>query len=366
MVNSLDINTNSMKVIIFAGGHGTRLWPLSKKNSPKQFEQVFEGKSTLQLAVERIKDIVPYEDIYISTNKTYKELIKAQIPEIPDNNYILEPVRRDLAPAVGLSFFKLKEQNYKGPVAILWADHLMERPEEFRKALVTASELIESNPSRFIYLGERPRFANHNLGWITVGKKTGDKNGLDILEFKSWAYRPKLELCKQLLNNGDSYWNPGYFITSVDFVLSLYKSLLPEMYKTLEIISQDKSKLESLYQQLEAISFDDAIIEKTKPDQAVVLRVDLGWSDPGTLYALKEALESSHESNVTQGNAIDFGSTDCLIINKENKKLLTTIDLTGMVVINTEDVILVVHKDNVPKVKEAVKELEGKGLDKYI
>lgn len=355
-----------MKILIFAGGHGTRLWPLSRKNSPKQFDPFFNGKSTLQLAIERVRPIASMEDIYISTNKNYKSLVKKQIPDIPDENIILEPERRDLAPAVGLSFIHLKEKNGSEPVAIIWSDHLMDNVNEFRQALKTGEGLIKKSPNRFVYLGEKPRFANHNLGWITVGKAIETIDEMEVLEFISWKYRPELSLCKKMYASGQSFWNPGYFVTSIDFVLGLYKEFVPKMYTQLQEIAQDFSKLDEIYPKMEAISFDDAILERTTPEQAVVLKVNMGWSDPGSLYALKEAIAKTQKDNVSQGRTFEYGTKDSLIINKEDKKLVATANLNGMVVINTEDVLLVVHKDDVPKVKEIVRELDQLDMDEYI
>lgn len=355
-----------MKTIIFAGGAGTRLWPLSRKNSPKQFEKLFHGKSTIQLAYERIAPILDNKDIYVSTNEKFVNILREQLPALPEKNFFLEPAKRDLAAAVGLSFLKFKKMGYNGSIAILWADHLMDRIEEFQKALKIADKLIKKDPNRFIFLGEKPRFANHNLGWITVGDKIGTENDISILKFKSWKYRPELKLCEQMFASGESLWNPGYFITSVDFVIKLYKKYMPKMYKSLEIIIANPEKIKDIYPVLESISFDDAIVEKTKPEQAVVLQVDMGWSDPGTLYALKEALQTSQDANVVKGKTYDLDSKDCLVFNYEDTKLVTTVGLSGMIVINMKDTMIVVHKDNVPKVKELVAKLEASGLEKYI
>lgn len=355
-----------MKLVIFAGGHGTRLWPLSRKNSPKQFEKLFNGKSTLQLAIDRVQDIFGVENIYISTNEKFADLIKEQLPILPKENIFLEPAKRDLAAAVGLSFMKIHQTGYSGPIAILWADHLMDRVEEFTKALTTGEELIIENPNRFVFLGEHPRFANHNLGWITVGDKINEKNGLPVYEFKSWKYRPELEQCKQMFESGKSFWNPGYFVTSVEFVLGLYREFMPEMHRALKDMVKDPEDISSKYPTLESISFDNAILEKVSPSQAVVLKINMGWSDPGTLYALKEALEESPESNVTKGKTFTLETKDTLVINHEENKLVTTVGLEGMVVINTEDAVIVVHKDDVPKVKVLVDKLKEEGLEEYI
>jgi len=355
-----------MKILIFAGGHGTRFWPLSRKNSPKQFDRMFNGKSTLELAIERVAPVFGLGNIYISTGEQYKDIVLEQVKGLPEANLILEPERRDLAAAVGLAFEYFARMDYHGSIAILWSDHLMNNVEEFRKALQSGEELINQDPNRFVYMGEFPRFANHNLGWITVGEKLEEKNGLDVVKFEAWKYRPELELCKKLYAEGKSFWNPGYFITSVDFVLGLYKAFTPEIYAVLEEIRTNPERTKELYSKIEKISFDDAILEKTKPEQAVVMKVNLGWSDPGTLYALKEALQSSPESNVTSGKTFDLDSKDCLVINKEEGKLLATAGLEGMVVVNMKDVVLVVHKNNVPRVKEIVQKLEEQGMEEYI
>ncbi|MBT3538573.1 mannose-1-phosphate guanylyltransferase [Candidatus Parcubacteria bacterium] len=350
-----------MNILIFAGGAGTRLWPLSRQESPKQFEVLKDDKSTLQMAVDRIEEF-GFKNIYVSTNNRYTNMVRGQVPEIPVQNILGEPAKRDLAAAVGLALMRLKKQGVTGTVAMLWADHFMDKPGNFREALHRAEELIEQDPNRFVFLGEQPRFANHNLGWIHLGDNI--ESGLH--KFKEWKYRPELLECQEMFESRQWMWNPGYFVFDIDFVLGLYKEHQPKMYIALEDMVNGNSDLDEEYPKLEAISFDNAIVEKVSADQAVVLKVDLGWSDPGTLYALKEALVNSPDKNFEKGNVVDLESTDCFMLNEEDKKIVTTIGLKGMVVVNTKDALLVCHKDDVPKVKALLKKVEDKGLGKYL
>lgn len=345
-----------MKIVIFAGGAGTRLWPLSRKASPKQFEPFFEGKSTLQLAIERVRDF-GFENIYISTNAAYVDLVQKQVPELDPSHIFAEPAKRDLAAAIGLALVRLKKQGVDGSIGMLWSDHLMDRPDVFVSALKRADGLIQEDADRFVFIGEEPRFANNNLGWIHVGETIED----GVRSFKGWKYRPELEACKQMFASGEWLWNPGYFVYDVDFVLGLYRQHQPDMLTALEGMVDDEAHLAEAYETLPSISFDNAIVENVDPSQAVVLSVNMGWSDPGTLYAMKEALAKSEEENVEHGAVIAHESKDCFVYNEVDHQLVTTVGLDGIVVVNTPDSILVCHKDHVPKIKSLLNRVEEEG-----
>jgi len=347
----------SMKLVIFAGGIGTRLWPLSRQNSPKQFDQIFSGKSTLELAIERVAPVFGIENIFIQTTKNFKNIIKEQISDLSKNNLIVEPARRNLGPAVCLSVLELKKRGFKGAMAILWADHLMDKPQQFNQALQAGKQLIEKNPDRFIFLAEQPRFANNNLGWIKVGEKIGEQEGIAYFSFQGWKYKPMQEECEQMFKSGKYFWNPGYFITSIEFLLKQYYELAPEIYQH---VSQGN------YEQAEAIHFDRAIIEKVDLSKAIVIKTNMSWSDPGTLYALKEALEDNKQANVIQGEVTTLNTTDSLVYNLEKDKLVTTVGLQGMVVVNTQDALVVVPKEEVVNITNLVKKLKEEGKEKYL
>ena len=181
-----------MKAVIFAGGVGTRMWPLSRVHSPKQFEKMVDSKSTLQLTVGRLRPQFDWKDIYISTGMQYLSLVKKQLPKIPASNIIGEPEMRDVAAAVGyLASIVAKQENDK-PMVILWSDHLMKKVNLFRNALQVGGEYISQNQDKILFIGQKARFANQNLGWIQMGKKISNTNGFKVYKFKSFHYRPNI------------------------------------------------------------------------------------------------------------------------------------------------------------------------------
>ncbi|MBD3248091.1 hypothetical protein GF382_02270 [Candidatus Falkowbacteria bacterium] len=346
-----------MKLIIFAGGIGTRLWPLSRVNSPKQFDKIFNGKSTIQLAFERVAPTFGEENIFIQTGPLYKDLISEQLPHLPKDNIIIEPERKDLGAAVCLGMKEMRKRGHEGAVAILWSDHLMDRESEFIHALETAEELISEDSERFIFLGERPRFANNNLGWIKTGANKVLLNNFDISEFSGWKYRPAPEECDKMYKSGDHLWNPGYFITSVSFLLDCYKRLSPQIYQAV---------IHGKFEQSPAMHFDEAILEKIDLSRAVVIKTNMGWADPGTLYALKEALEEKRSDNVMNGRVVAYNCEDTLLYNLEKGKVMAAIGLSGIVAVNTEDALLLVHRDEVSHITKLVKKMREEGMEEYL
>lgn len=358
------------RVVIFAGGIGTRMWPLSRKSTPKQFEKIIGDKSTLQLAVERIRPEIKDENIYISTGQQYVDLVATQLPHIPKVNIVGEPEMRDVAPAVGYLMSILAKSDPTGPVAILWSDHLVENTQLFKSAIHAGAEYLVDHPNRFVFLGQKPRFANQNLGWIEQGEKIEDKSGFPVHRFVSWHYRPSPDKATEYFQDGKHSWNPGYFLVTPKFALEQYREHAPQLYEKLIELQQTygtkdhRQNLQAIYPTLEKISFDDAVLVKTKPDQAVVLTLDLGWSDIGTWEALKEAIQADQEANITQGTVVPF-QTKNSVVYSYTKQLVATIGLTGMVVVVTDDVVMVAPQEKIPEVKKMLATFEGTEKQRY-
>ncbi len=354
-----------MKAVIFAGGVGTRLWPLSRKHTPKQFEKIVGDKSMLQIAVQKLFPEFSWEDIYISTGKRYEQNVREQLPQLPMENILVEPEMRDVGPAVGFVTALFAKKFPNEAFAILWgSDHLVKNEEEFRKALRTAEQVVKNENETIVFIGQKPRFANQNLGYIEFGKEISRIGKTPIFAFTGFKYRPHLSVAERYVVDGHHAWNLGYFVTTPQFLWTLFEKYVPELFLQLKQIHDSidtenyESTLSNIYPQIEKISFDNAILEKMDTSLGRVISVDIGWSDVGAWEALKEALSESVDENVTKGKVMVQDSTDSLVFNYTDQ-LVVGIDLSAYLVINTQDVVLVCPKDSVPKIKKLVESLSG-------
>lgn len=356
-----------MKIIVFAGGVGTRLWPLSRKNTPKQFEKIIGDKSTLQQTIDRLQPDFAYEDIYIATGLRYEEILRKQLPQIPKENFIFEPEMRDVGPAIGLATYILEKKFPQEPIAILWSDHMVKHIEEFKYGLRLAESMIKEKGAHFVFVAQKPRFANQNMGWIELGEPVtdvSDDHRVELFHFKRLIYRPKLNDAVDFMKDKNYVWNLGYFVTTPQFLVSMYEKYAPSMNEQMRVLQDNwgtdnfEFTLKSIYPNLEKISFDDLILVKMNAENNYVVSADLGWSDVGAWESLKEALSDTVDENVTKGKVVLEDSRDSLAFNY-NDQLLVGIDLEEMLVINTGDVVLVCPKTSVPKIKKLVEKLAG-------
>lgn len=360
-----------MNAVIFAGGVGTRLWPLSRKKSPKQFEKIIGNKSTLQLAAQRLQPDFSWDNVYVATGRAYVPIVTDQLPKLPATHVIGEPEVRDVGPAVGLMTAILARTAPDEPMVILWSDHLVRKEALFRTILHAAGEIIKSDPKKIIFVAQKPRFASENLGWISYNHEVVQRENIAFHAFVDFQYRPDKATAEQYLASGHHAWNLGYFVTTPRFLLSQYKRFVPNVYAGLCRIAavwhteKYEEVLDAVYPTLEKISFDNAILEKLDPSQALVVSENIEWSDIGAWEALKEALADAEEKNVTQGKVMLNDTQDSLVYNYTDQ-LVVTIDMDDMLVVNTNDVVLVCKKGSVPKIKKLVEGMAGTENDHLI
>lgn len=359
-----------MKAVIFAGGVGTRLWPLSRQKSPKQFEKIVGDKSTLQLTVARLLPEFKPGDIFISTGKKYFDIVTKQLPMIPRENIIGEPIKRDVGPAVALAMGYIAKKSEKDEsVIILWSDHMVQHEKKFKNIILTAEREIRKNSEKIIFIGQKPRFASENLGWIEYGETVRKVGSVHFNKFSHLKYKPDREVANHYFADGHHCWNLGYFISTPNFVLNLFKEFAPGIYRLVKIIVGAKNQKEFIanldrhYKKMPELSFDNAILEQLDRDYAEVVVEDIGWSDVGAWEALKESLGKNTEDNIIKGRVLLEDSADNLVYNYEDKKLVVGIDLEDFLVVNTRDVLLVAKKSSVSKVKKLVEGFQGTDLE---
>src|ERR1051325_11181682 len=242
-----------MHAIVFAGGAGQRLWPLSRRNSPKQFTPLMGTQSSIQLAVERLEKLTTPDRLYVGTNRAYAPILREQLPQLPEKNYLLEPSRQDVAAAVAYAFFALEKDGIRGPVVFQWSDHYVKESATLLRLFAAGKELVESGKAGMVIVAQEPTFANDNLGWIHAESAQGSAVGETYYSFGEWAYRPSTERCKQMFESRQWVWNTGHFVTSVEFMVASFRERAPGLAKAIEAIisyrgtAEEDAKLEELY-----------------------------------------------------------------------------------------------------------------------
>lgn len=317
------------------------------------------------MAVDRLMPDFAPEDIYISTLKQYLPIAQNQLKRIPKKNFIWEPEKRDVGPAVALAMAHLIDNAANEPVVILWSDHMVSHDDKFRQLLSAASTIIKKEQNKIVFIGQKAKFASTNLGWISFDKTVKQVNKIDVKKFKGFKYRPDQETANNYFKSHNYCWNLGYFVSTPKFIYSLYKQFAPQIYKTIENIRKkintpgyEKALIEN-YKKMPCINFDNSVIEQLATDSAYVIEEDIGWHDLGAWEALKTALEKNPQDNITKGKVLLEGCNNNLIYNYNDKKTVVAIDLSEFILINTSDVLLVTKKTSVSKIKQLVENLEN-------
>ncbi len=359
-----------MKIIIFAGGTGKRFWPLSRKNAPKQFLPVVDNKPLIKLKYEYLRLGFEPKDIFVSTGAQYENEVKTILSELPEENFIFEPEMKDNGPAVAYAISYVNKAYPNEVLSTQWSDHYIKKPEIFIRALKEAEQIVKEK-NKSIVIGVQARSASPHRGYIKFGNKIKslDKDENIILsEFIRFVEKPTQEVAKEYIASGDYAWNPAYFVSTYELIMQKYKDFAPSIYSVIrEIANNDFSEsAKSEYLNLKRQAFDYIFSENLNPDEALVINARMGWSDVGELISLKETLEESSSANVVIGKNVDIGSTDCLIYNKENDELIATINLHGLVIVNTKDVVAIFPKEDNVNIKKYLKKLEEEGFSEYL
>ncbi len=365
-------NKQSVKIAVFCGGSGARMWPASRSDKPKQFQPLIGGKSTFERLITSLEKEFGSSNIFPVARREFVGHIVSQAPHLPIENIIIEPEGRDTMAAIGFAAMILDTKFDNPTVISLWSDHLIKNEANFLKSLRKAAE-ISSTKSKIVEIGVRATFPSTQLGYIKIGKMLEKDDDLGVFEFISQIEKPNLEKAQEFLESWEYLWHLGYAAWSTKTLLGYYRDFAPKAYKTLMEISSlvragfgSSAKIAKLFGTIEKTSIDFAILEKLGATERLVISADLGWSDVGTWDVLKDELSHKPEDNVATGKSISIESSDTLMFSTDNKKMLVTVGVKGIIVVDTPDAILVVSKDNSGKVKDAVLKLREGGHDDYL
>jgi mannose-1-phosphate guanylyltransferase / mannose-6-phosphate isomerase len=359
-----------MYAVIMAGGSGTRFWPLSREKMPKQLLKIGADDTMICQTVNRILPAIRFEDIFIVTNRDIVDAIGQQLlakfNKPWDKNVILEPVARNTAPALGLAALHLERLNPDGVMVALAADHVIQKTDEFLRVLGKAKEAARHG--YLVTLGIKPNRPETGYGYIRAGSALQEAGTNGVCAVEAFVEKPNFETAKEYLKEGNYFWNSGIFIWKTKTLLQEIELYDPTLYRGLmEIKSsigtdKEESVISTVFKNLMSVSIDYAVMEKTA--HAAVIPADVGWSDVGSWTALDEVSEHDAAGNILTGNVIDIGSHDSIIYAE--KRLVTTIGLKDVIVVDTPDATLVCSKDKAQDVKKVVDEIKKRKSGEHL
>ena len=357
-----------ISVVIMAGGKGERFWPKSRMNMPKQFLSLTDdGKSMIQHTVERLKGLVDIQNMYIVTNEIYKDLVLEHIPDIPKENIIIEPVAKNTAPCIGLAAIHIAKKNPDSKMIILPSDHLIKFNEIFIDTLKIALDVVEKGDN-LATIGITPNYPETGYGYINFTKGESFKDSANIYEVLRFVEKPNLEKAKEYLTSGEYLWNSGIFVWKASTILKNFKEYLPEIYEGLQKIGESintgkyEEVLKKEFPNLPSESIDYGIMEKAK--NIYVIPGNFGWDDVGSWLSLERINKTNQDGNVITGNVISIKTKNTVVQGSD--KLIATIGLEDIVIVDTDDVTLICHKNNTQEVKEVINNLKICNRNEYL
>jgi mannose-1-phosphate guanylyltransferase len=359
--------------VIMAGGGGTRLWPLSRRRRPKQALRLFGDRTLFQVAVDRLIPIMPPERIYVVTVAEQAELLHSQVTELLKENFLIEPAPRGTASVVGLAATMLRKQNPDFVMATLTADHYIAHVDRFQELLVAAYEVAREGD--LVTLGITPHYPETGYGYIHRGEVRGEFHGYKAYRVQSFKEKPERDLAEEYVSSGQYAWNSGMFVWKVSRILEEIERQMPNLYATLTQIeanigSQDQDQIiENVWHALESETIDFGVMEGAE-NVSVIPADDLGWWDVGGWGRLFDFIETDDDGNIIVASETLVVDTQRTLIYQDHeakrKRLISTLGLRDLIVIDTGDVLLVCHRERAEEVRQLVNELTKAGIDLFL
>lgn len=367
-MNNVTVNPNNY-CILMAGGIGSRFWPMSRTNRPKQFIDVLgTGETLIQQTFRRLSKVCLPKNIFIVTNEIYRDLVKTQIAGITDRQILCEPSRRNTAPCIAYAAYKIGVENPNANIIVSPADHIILKEDEFSEVLLTALEATAKN-NWLLTLGITPSRPDTGYGYIQTSEDEGSgyKN---IGKVKIFTEKPQLEMAQQFLDSGDFLWNSGIFIWSLSSLMLALKQQLPDINdifaegKDFYYTDKEASFIAKAYSEVRNISIDYGLMEKAS--NVYVLAADFGWSDLGTWGSLYDTRSKDLNGNAIIGKSVQVYDTTNCIVNMPNDKLVVIQGLDDFIVVEDSNMLLICKKEDEQQIRNIVEDVKLLKGDAYI
>jgi mannose-1-phosphate guanylyltransferase len=356
--------------VIMAGGIGSRFWPRSRERSPKQLLEIDGEKTMIQNTVQRLNGFVGPKNIFVVTNKLQKSAVAKQLPTLPAENIIVEPIGRNTAPCIGLAAMFVHRLDPDSVMVVLPADHVIRDEKEFLRVLDLGVKVAHESSS-LVTIGIQPTHPETGYGYIQIVEDEKSQNGAmpeGVFKVKTFAEKPNLQTAQRFVESGDFFWNSGMFIWRADVILNEIKRSLPDLHGSLMNIeptlgtSLFEQSLEHAYGMIRGISIDYGVMEKT--EGVYVIRGDFGWNDVGSWDEVYRLATKDEQGNHLHGRIISFDTKNSYIHTDD--KLVATVGIDDLIVINTHDAILICKRGASQDVKEIVDHLRRKQMNEYL
>lgn len=358
-----------LHAMIMAGGGGTRFWPRSRQKKPKQFLTLVGDRTLLQQTLDRIEVMAGGDKAWVITSAAHAGECSNQLPSLPKDNIVGEPMGRDTAACIGLGAALIARKDPEAIICVMPADHVIEPAEEFRRAVKAAASLVEENPKSLVTIGIPPTFPSTGYGYIQRGAPVGQRQGTSVFRVAGFREKPGFDVAQQMLASGDYYWNSGIFIWKAKTILAALAENQPAIHAACERIAaawgtpQQTEVFRREYDGLTKISIDYAVMESAK--DVLVVQAPYKWDDVGSWLALERMQPQDADGNTILAKHAGIETKNCVVVG-DKEFLVTTIGVEDLLIIQDGDAVLVANRREEATIKNLVDLLRKKGLEKYL